>query len=175
MTDIRLATSADAHGIATVQINTWRVAYKGIIPDEVLDSLDYSVSTERWQRNLTSEKIFHYVVVGALTDVIAFASGGPCRDEIVGYDGELYALYVLSEAQKKGLGRALIRSVARHLSNDGYRAMLIWVLRDNYPARCFYERMGGQLVAEKTTHIGKDLLEVGYGWMNLDAFENAHA
>jgi hypothetical protein len=41
---------------------------------------------------------------------------------------------------------------------------LLWVLAEN-PSRKFYERLGGQLVYEKTVTIGGvPLIEVAYGW-----------
>ena len=43
--------------------------------------------------------------------------------------------------------------------------MLIWCLKENYPARAFYEKMGGKIVKEKEYEIGgKMYLEVGFGY-----------
>ena len=46
----------------------------------------------------------------------------------------------------------------------GFDTMLVWTLADN-PYRCFYERLGGKLVAEKDIEIGEQqLVEVAFGW-----------
>ena len=46
--------------------------------------------------------------------------------------------------------------------------MLLWVLKDNHPARRFYELMGGEYVAQKTITIGgTDLIEMAYGWKDI--------
>ena len=46
--------------------------------------------------------------------------------------------------------------------------MLLWVFKDNHPARRFYESMGGEYVEQKTITIGgTDLMEVAYGWKDI--------
>jgi hypothetical protein len=47
--------------------------------------------------------------------------------------------------------------------------MIIWVLRDNQPARSFYERLGGVYIRAQPITIGSVTLEeVSYGWRRLD-------
>ena len=47
-------------------------------------------------------------------------------------------------------------------------SMMLWVLRDNTPARKFYEALGGQILCEKPIEIGtQTLIEVAYGWKDL--------
>ncbi len=78
--------------------------------------------------------------------------------------GEIYALYVLSEYQGHGIGRSLVQSAARWLADKGFRRMIIFVLRENAPARKLYETIGGLLELERTRDIeGVQAAEVGYG------------
>ena len=59
-------------------------------------------------------------------------------------------------------------TVARRLAADGFKAMIIWVLKDNLKARAFYEAMGGVPVGEKTITIGgAESIDVAYGWPDL--------
>jgi hypothetical protein len=47
--------------------------------------------------------------------------------------------------------------------------MIVWVRRDNAPARRFYERLGGTYVRSQPITIGAATLEeVSYGWRALD-------
>ena len=59
----------------------------------------------------------------------------------------------------------------------GRRSWFLWTLRDNPPARAFYEGLGGRLVAERATVVeGTTVEEVGYGWDSLaDAFRPPEA
>jgi hypothetical protein len=49
--------------------------------------------------------------------------------------------------------------------------MVIWVLRDNEPARRFYERLGGVYLRERPLDFGAGFaaLEVGYLWTDVRA------
>ena len=70
--------------------------------------------------------------------------------------------------QRGGIGRALMREMARALHAHGLRAVSLWVLRENITARSFYERQGGEWVAEKEDRRGRFVLvEDAYGWRDL--------
>jgi GNAT superfamily N-acetyltransferase len=90
---------------------------------------------------------------------------------LAGFDveniGEIAAIYILFEAQRRGYGRAMIQRLAQDFLSDGLRSAVVWVLEKN-PACSFYARLGGKLVARKEISIaGVDLIEVAYGWKDL--------
>lgn len=100
--------------------------------------------------------------------IVGFASGGPRRGSTFpGYEGELYALYLLPEHRREGIGRRLFGSVARGLSEVGFSSVLAWVLARN-PSRRFYEAVGGELLGSQEIEIGGVILEeVAYGWPDV--------
>lgn len=169
---IRTARIDDAGAIARVQIDTWHTTYRGIVPDAFLRSMSYRENTERWSRGMrmAAERNLPRVTLVAESGdagVVGFASGGPEREKIDGYDGELYALYLLKECHGRGIGADLMKEFMRKMSALGFESMLIWVLSAN-PTRRFYERMGGIEVRRKTIEIGgEELEETGYGWREL--------
>jgi len=58
--------------------------------------------------------------------------------------------------------------MAGALCQRGFGSAAVWVLRDNIPARRFYEQLNGQLVGEWTETTPDGLLEnVAYGWRSL--------
>jgi GNAT superfamily N-acetyltransferase len=165
---VRPADLADAAAITNVHIATWRTAYRGLLPDDFLASLTEAGYEDRWRRTLgeTSDRV--YVAENA-HGVIGFASGGRERAGEGGYSGELYAIYVLREAQHHGHGRRLVQAVVGGLREMGLEDMIVWVLRDNATARKFYERLGGVYVRAQPIAIGSaQLEEVSYGWKSLD-------
>ena len=173
---IRLAQPSDIEGIARVHVDTWRASYRGIIPDSHLDSLSYEQREQRWRDNFAgfAPGTFMYVATDDDNRVIGFASGGPERDSDPAYKGELYALYLLPSCHRHGIGRELTRIVARHLAKQGHSSMLVWVLAQN-PSRKFYEVLGGQYLYDKSVTIGgAELIEVAYGWLDLDALIHEH-
>lgn len=166
---IRTASPADAAGIARVHVESWRTTYPGLLPDEVLANLSYAHRAEYWRGVLSSgtSSALIYVAEDEDEEIVGFASGGVERSGQMGYEGELYAIYLLERVQRQGLGQRMVLAFTQGLLNAGYNSMLVWVLATN-PARKFYERLGGGKVAEKETPMGGvPMVEVAYGWKNL--------
>jgi ribosomal protein S18 acetylase RimI-like enzyme len=165
---IRKATVGDAPAIARVHVSSWLSTYRGLLPDDFLESLSESNYAERWKRVIT-EGTSTVVVAEDGAGVVGFASGGRERAGEQGFEGELYAIYVFDNAQRRGFGRELVRAIVDGLRELGLTNMIIWVLRDNRPAREFYERLGGSYVRAQPITIGSATLEeVSYGWRRLD-------
>lgn len=165
---IRAATLLDAPKIATIHVSSWRTTYRDLLPDEFLSSLSEAGYTERWKRVIGEGTMRIYVAEEA-DQVVGFASGGRERAGEPGYKGELYAIYVVDSAQRRGLGRELVRAVVGGLRELGLEDMIIWVLRDNKAARAFYERLGGVFVRSQPITIGPATLEeVSYGWRRFE-------
>jgi L-amino acid N-acyltransferase YncA len=165
---IRRATLGDATGIANVHVQTWRSTYKGIIPDEYLDSLTIENRTKSWQRHLRTLHIAIFVVENEAGEIIGFAAGGPEQTKNFNYQAELYTIYILDDYQQQNIGKQLFKTVVEFLEEKQYQNMLIWALEKNVNRR-FYESLGGQLVASKSISIfGKELREVGYAWGNMN-------
>src|SRR5690349_10269907 len=165
---VRTAEVGDAAAIARVHVESWRTTYRGLLPDDFLDSLDETRYAERWRRSLGDEGTRVYVAEDG-HEIVAFASGGRERAGEDGYAGELYAIYVLKEAQGRGNGRSLVRAVAAGLREMDLHDMIVWVLRDNAHARSFYERLGGAYVRTQPITIGSAVApEVSHGCRSLD-------
>lgn len=172
---IREAVPDDASGIAKVKVDTWRTTYPGIVPKEILSGLSYDRSEQSWRTVLENPNRlpFSYIAEDDVGAVIGFVAAGTIRDDIEGYDGEIYAIYVLQDYQGKGLGKSLISKAAQRLKSEGLTSMMLWVLVDN-PTRYFYEALDGLPIAEKEIEIGGALLSVvGYGWQTLEIFTGA--
>jgi ribosomal protein S18 acetylase RimI-like enzyme len=165
---VRPAGQEDAGAIAHVHVETWRSAFRGLLPDEFLASLSETHYTDRWRRGISDATTRVYVAEDE-SGVVGFASGGRERAGEDGFSGELYAIYVLDRAQRRGHGRELVRAVVGGLREMRLDDMIVWVLRDNTAARRFYERLGGGYVREQPIAIGPALRpEVSYGWRKLD-------
>ncbi len=137
--EVRLATTADADGIAGVQERAWQSAYRHVFPADELDRGGFT-TPERWRARLARPPQGWTTFVAVEGGVVTgFASVGPSRDD--GGTGELYAIYVEPEHWSTGTGRALIERSEEQLRRSFSDATL-WVLEDNPRARAFYERAG---------------------------------
>jgi len=165
---IREACETDYVGIAKVRVDTWRLAYQGLVPDSFLEGLSYQHIAERWREVFWEKKspgVAVFVADNAGEDVVGVAICGPEQSQDPVYQGEIYMLYVLPQYQRQGIGRALVAACVQHLEQQlAIRTLLIWTMAES-PYRRFYTSLGGRVVREKTKEIGgKMILEVGYGW-----------
>lgn len=163
---VRTAKADDAPKIAHIHVETWRAAYRGQIPDAVLDALDVERRAKLWRERFTQARGSVFV---AEDDgiVVGFCDLIPSRD--IDADpqavAEIAAIYVLPRHWRKGTGRALCDYALAEARRHGYKAVTLWVLASNGGARCFYEAMGfsldGATKTDKTTD-GSDLHEVRF-------------
>jgi L-amino acid N-acyltransferase YncA len=166
---IRPALVNDACSIARVHVGTSKATYSGILPESHLQRF-----TVEWRERFWADELARpgtdtptLVAVDPASGVVGFASGGKQRDESLLYEGELYAIYILPSAQRRGLGTLLVERFARELDQQGYRSMSVWVLAAN-PSTAFYQKLGGQLIAQKFIEPdGQRFLELAYGWKDL--------
>ena len=145
MTIVRLATSADAAGISRVHVDSWRSAYAGLLPGDVIASRTVERRLAYWSR-LLSALPGEQSATWVLEDdgvVVGFASTGPCRDDDRAdpRDFELYAIYLSPDHWGHGMGRSLAEAALRGLPLTGSTVSL-WVLADNDRALRFYAALG---------------------------------
>ena len=133
-------------GIAIVHVRSWQAAYRGLVPQDYLDSLDAEQRRPVWERIVGEAE---WPRAGTLVaeegkNVVGFASICPARDDDKepANAGELAAIYLLPEAWGKGLGRELMISALSALSDAGFGEATLWVLDTNSRARRFYEAAG---------------------------------
>ncbi len=175
---VREAKIADAPAIARVNLDTWRTAYRKFLPADYLAQLSYQKRESNWQEILSNVKKtgdFVCVAENESGQIVGFAAGGCERTGKYAYQGELFAIYILEEYQRQGIGQQLVRKVATKLAELNLNSMLVWVLGDN-SAWKFYEFLGGQKVDEHQTHkAGVAVKEIAYGWNDIAVLTNKPA
>jgi ribosomal protein S18 acetylase RimI-like enzyme len=164
---LRRAGAADAAGIAHVHQHCWRTTYSGILPRDVIEQLAGRRSEETWQTRLRESGMHAVWVAEDAERIVGFASCGNARHRLVGAEAEVYALYVLQDRQRRGIGRELLRASARHFVAHGLFSFYLWVLKANR-ARLFYEAVGGEEVGQKSERLGLHSYdEIAYAWRDV--------
>jgi len=164
---VRYAKREDLRETAKINVDGWRAAYKGIISDDFLDSLDYEVVRERAEARFGNGLFFVYE--NKAGEILGFCWCGE-RNDVTDegfseYDCELYALYVRPDCIRQGVGKELFCSAASELKANGSSKMILWCLKDNAPAIEFYIKMGGTLLGTKEHTIGGEIYnESGFGY-----------
>ncbi len=159
----------DAEELARVHVTAWRETYRGLLPDAFLARMSEPGFARRFGRELTEPRGGVTLAAANRHGLVGYAQAGPSRRGVRG-EGEIATLYVLRAAQRQGLGAQLMRESARALAAQGATSLMISVLRDNIPARRFYETMGGapESPRQERGPGGALLYEVAYHWPDID-------
>jgi GNAT superfamily N-acetyltransferase len=172
---VRWADAQDAREVATVHVDSWRAAYRGLIEQHVLDALDVDQRAMRWSEwighSVANRDDRHRMLVAESSgQVVGWATFGPGRDEGMERVGELAALYVHPDYWSARIGHALITRVEEELVAEGRAQAYLWVLRGNDRASHFYERHGWVPDgAQKVGQAGGAVdLEENRHWRDLD-------
>ena len=158
--EIRYITESDNRdAISMIYEESWKYAYRGIVPQEFLDDLPES----RWVEKIGTPGWYNMVCIEN-GEYIGTSSFGRSRFEEYPDSGEVITIYLLPEYMGKGYGSKLMDAVMNELRKQGYKEVFLWVLEDNIRARRFYENFGFRCADEyMDDNIGeKKLREVRY-------------
>ena len=151
--------SDDRMSISKVYEESWKFAYKAIIPQDYLDSIPKG----HWVSTLNSQNWNTLVCVddGRIVGTSSFCQS---RFEQFRRVGEIISIYFLPDYIGKGYGKSLMETVITELQNMGYEDVFLWVLEENARARRFYEQFGFSLTDDflEDEIGGKVLREVCY-------------
>lgn len=151
-TDDRLA-------ISHIYEESWKSAYKGIIPQSYLES----IPAGQWASRLdTKERNTLVMIENGM--FIGTSSYGKSRCAELDSFGEIISIYLLPEYIGKGYGKQLLEAVTEELVRLGYCDIFLWVLEENCRARTFYEKAGFTYSGRYSDADigGKELREVQY-------------
>lgn len=165
---VRKARPTDAEAVARIYVTSWRDTYPLVLPARVLRAMTIEGQSARWRNAITlAVREAVYVAEDDKGRILGMTSMGRARDTGVGYDAEIYTLYVDPLMTGCGIGRALLGGAFAALAERGHTRCVIWAHAGN-PARYFYEAMGGKIIAERTTSMmGVTVPEVAFGWPRL--------
>jgi ribosomal protein S18 acetylase RimI-like enzyme len=168
---IAFATIADTGAIAKVHIQSWQLAYRGLLPDDYLDNLAVSARETLWREVLSAG---NSTVIKAVEndELIGFICFGESRDADADVGtAEIMAFYVAPEHWRNGIGSALWQSCHLQLKELGYQAVTLWLLVGNIRAARFYEAQGFHLdtgMVESSTIAETTVLEQRYRHFLID-------
>jgi len=148
--EVRPARIDDAARIAEIHVLGWQGGYRGLMPQDFLDSLDPAPRLARWIQSLRGADWSRggCLVVADDDGMLAgFANVGQSRDDDAasGKVGEVMAIYLAPDAWGKGFGRELMTAALAQLAKLGYDEVTLWVLDTNARAQRFYEAAGFRL------------------------------
>ncbi len=164
---VRAAVAVDGPAIAATKWRSWRVAYRGILPDEFMDRLTVFPPAGYWTGRAAVPPTNRHslLVAGRRGTVVGLCDVVP--DESSPTTAQLKVLYVDPLVQRRGIGRALVDAAVEHARSTGATELVLWVAERNAEARAFYAENGWQADGGRERfelEPGVEMDEVRYGY-----------
>jgi ribosomal protein S18 acetylase RimI-like enzyme len=141
----RYATPEDVEAIAALHADSWRRHYRGAFLDTFLDGDVFADRLAVWRERLAEPRRDRFTVVAELRESVA-GFVHMVLDDDPAWGALLDNLHVSYRLKRHGIGRALMREVARRLLQRSRNNFYLWVLDQNIAAQQFYAAQGGVLV-----------------------------
>jgi ribosomal protein S18 acetylase RimI-like enzyme len=160
---IRRAVSADAATVGRIHVESWNVAYRGIMPDDVIARTDLTYRTRFWAERI-ADPDWPIFLIEEQGEAVAFCQMIPTKDpdDDATRVGHITSLHVLPQLRGRGYGRILIDHVFAEFRRRGFTEVTLWVLEENGNARKFYENHGFQLDGGTRRYPRTNVPEVRY-------------
>lgn len=139
---IRRVIAGDEAVLAYIQTESWKAAFRDILPEDTLRRCTEPGKATQMYRRLLEQQVGN----GYLLEVegqphgIAWWDAARERD-LAGY-GELICIHSLPGRWRQGYGSRMMERVLADMKAAGYRKVMLWVFADNLRARKFYEAHG---------------------------------
>jgi ribosomal protein S18 acetylase RimI-like enzyme len=140
---IRTAMPEDAPAIAALHVAVSHETYRDLAPAEAIQRLNLPYREARWRETLVKAERTALVAESDGRIVGVGTAGAPTVPELSD-SGEILHLYVDRDHTGRGIGRLLMRHLARALHDQGYRSLALGVVDGNTGAIAFYKKLGGR-------------------------------
>lgn len=159
---VRPARPDDAGEIARIQLTTWRVAYRRLLPRHILDEIDEAFLAERWREAVAAPPTPRHRVLVAVEQtaaeqavqeyVVGFAASGPFdegalapdEDHTVTRDDVAAITDLLVEPRwgRRGHGSRLLAATVDLWREDAFTSAVCWAFDADAATRKFLTSTG---------------------------------
>lgn len=129
----------DRTALSRIYEASWKHFYKGIVPSSFLDSIPegfWASKIDEPGRNT----VLAFRDEPENENPVGICSFGKSRSADFPDWNEIYSIYVLPGYTGRGYGKALFRLALAELTKTESAGIYLWVFKENYSARQFYEK-----------------------------------
>jgi GNAT superfamily N-acetyltransferase len=159
---VRPARPGEAADIARIQLATWRVAYKTMLPRSIVDNLDEAWMAQQWQSAITDPPSPRHRVLIAIEQadenhVVGFTAIGPADENALAPDemesgkslpddtAAVTDLLVEPRWGRRGHGSRLLAAAVDLWRGDGFAGAVAWAYERDAATRKFLTSAGWAL------------------------------
>ena len=143
---VRPMQTDDIPAVAETHVAAWQAAFRGILPDAVLDNLTQEEFVGIWQEIIERPNRTNLVVEedGRAVGFVAYGpvSGGELGQSAVAAATEIYGIYTHPRCWRSGVGGKLLEAVIALVKPAGINRIVLWTMTENAVSRGFYEKYG---------------------------------
>jgi GNAT superfamily N-acetyltransferase len=152
---VRPARPEDAGEIAHIQLATWRIAYRRMLPRHVLDNLDEAWLAARWTDAVAAPPSPRHRVLVAVEQaeqsyLVGFAASGPADEQALAPEepalpddvAAVTDLLVEPRWGRRGHGSRLLAASVDLWREDGFGSAVAWVYDSDPATRKFLGSAG---------------------------------
>lgn len=146
---VRPAQVSDADEIGRIQNDTWQQAYRKVLPEQILVSVDAERFAASWRTAIGQPPSPAYQVLVALEGpaTVGFAAFGPdadrqSEDPAPETTAAIAAMLVEPRWGRRGHGSRLLAAVADLARSDGINRLVAWVPAADTASLEFYRSAG---------------------------------
>lgn len=159
--DVRPAVLREAQDIANLHVIATAAAYKGLVPDEHLNTMPSAKRLNLWREAIEYGDPQVQVALDGET-IVGFVGFDRSRDKgTKNTVGEVWSIYVAPSHWGKGVGLALWDAAREALVDEGCTTVTIWIPLRNERALRFFDLAGfkRELNTAKTVPMGDIKIE----------------
>nr|WP_315223836.1 GNAT family N-acetyltransferase [uncultured Flavobacterium sp.] len=159
MITILEASLNDITTIQNIAYTTWTITYDQILSKEQLDyMLDLMYSDEALTIQFRKKKQLFYLILDDETPLGFIGIEHHYNDQLV---TRIHKIYLLPEAQGKGIGKKVMDEIAKMALENNSTALSLNVNRYN-TSLTFYKKIGFEVIEELDIEIGNGYLMEDY-------------
>lgn len=138
--NVRSAEVSDAQEIASIHVNSWKSAFKGLMPERYINSYTLDQRNTEWL-NVLGSNSEHVIVAEKENSLVGFLSFNNKSIDTL----ELSKLYLCPSIYSKGVGYLLMKQFENSAKASGINQLSLYVLDNNQAAIKFYSKHGFKL------------------------------
>lgn len=154
MVSIRRVKQGDENSLAYIQTESWKAAFKDIVPADKLERCtEIDRATAMYKGLLEENKGYGYILeIDGKPHCIAYWDASREKD-LPGY-AELICIHSLQDKWHQGYGSMMMEKVLADVAAAGFSKIMLWVFDQNTRAINFYKKHGFAETDRKQPALG---------------------